>query len=243
MSVIDPNKIVAFVPSAGLGTRLKPLTNHAPKALVQFMGRSMLEGVLYRLHESGLRKFIINVHHFPEQMFAAIDELSKLYNIRISDETAQLLDTGGGLARAGQLLTEDEQTILVHNVDVYAGFDLQELIRFHAMRKNDVTFAVSNRSTSRKLVFDNNRLCGWVNDKTHESIGNCNGSQFAFSGIHLVKKSVFAGIKNAIFPLIPHYLSVMNHFQMAMFKHNAKNWFDLGTVERMQIAESVLKID
>lgn len=241
MSVIHFNRIVAFVPSAGLGTRLKPLTNHAPKALVQFMGRSMLEGVLYRLHEGGLRKFIINVHHFPEQMFAAINELSKLYNIRISDETAQLLDTGGGLARAGQLLTEDEQTILVHNVDVYAGFDLQELIRFHAMRKNDVTFAVSERTTSRKLVFNGERLCGWVNEKTQESIGNSDASRFAFSGIHLVEKAVIAATENNIFPLIPHYLSAMNRYKIEMFKHNANRWFDLGTPERIVHAESVLK--
>lgn len=240
MSVTHFEKIVAFIPSAGLGTRLKPLTNSTPKALVHFMGYSMLEGVLARLTAVGITKFIVNVHHFPEKMMAAIAQLNAKYDIRISDEATCLLDTGGGVLQAIRLLSDNEQTLLVHNVDVYAGFNLQHFIQSHLDYNNDITFAVSNRSTARKLVFNQGRLCGWVNEKTADSIGIIDGYRFAFSGIHLVNKAAFANAADKAFPLIPYYLSLMQRFSMRMFEHNSDKWFDLGTVKRISDAESTL---
>lgn len=243
MSEIDFNKIVAFIPSAGLGTRLKPLTNSIPKALVEFMGHSMLEGVLSRLSAVGFNKFIINIHHFPTQIRDAVNQLSGEYDIRISDETPKLLDTGGGVQQAVSMLTDSETTLLVHNVDIFSQVDIVRLIETHIKNANDVTFAVSSRETARKLVFNDGFLTGWVNAKTKKSIGDSVGSHFAYSGIHIVEKRMFIYCNDSIspFPLIPFFLSKTLVCKMGMFEHSANGWYDLGSVDRIRIAEDALR--
>lgn len=151
--------------AAGLGSRLKPLTDTKPKALIEVAGKPMLEHVILKLKASGFNEIVINVHHFADQI---LDFLQANHNfgvdIHISDETEELLDTGGGLEKAGKYFIspchEDKNGILLHNVDILSNCNLQDLIRFH-QQTPDVyaTMLVSRRITSRYLLFDGNNLC------------------------------------------------------------------------------------
>ena len=165
----------AMIFAAGLGSRLKPLTDTKPKALIEVAGKPMLEHVILKLKASGFNEIVINVHHFADQI---LDFLQANHNfgvdIHISDETEELLDTGGGLEKAGKYFIspchEDKKGILLHNVDILSNCNLQDLIRFH-QQTPDVyaTMLVSRRITSRYLLFDgNNLLCGWINKTTGE---------------------------------------------------------------------------
>ena len=165
----------AMIFAAGLGSRLKPLTDTKPKALIEVAGKPMLEHVILKLKASGFNEIVINVHHFADQI---LDFLQANHNfgvdIHISDETEELLDTGGGLEKAGKYFIsschEDKNGILLHNVDILSNCNLQDLIRFH-QQTPDVyaTMLVSRRITSRYLLFDdNNLLCGWINKTTGE---------------------------------------------------------------------------
>jgi NDP-sugar pyrophosphorylase family protein len=238
---MSPKKIVAFIPAAGLGTRLAPLTDNCPKALVPFLGKPMLETVLERLSKVGIHRFIVNVHHFPEQMFAAIAALQNRYAITISDERNQLLDTGGGVAKAMSLLQNDEHVLFVHNVDVVVPFSYEKLILQHLQSGSEATFAVSDRSTSRKLVFRSGALVGWINTKTGDTRGETqNGEPFAFSGVHIVNRRVFENTCAEPFPLIPYYLNLRTRKKMELFLHSPNGWYDLGTVQRLKNAEKAL---
>ena len=237
--------IVAFIPAAGLGTRLKPLTDNKPKALVHFAGKTMLEGVISRMFDLGIRKFIVNIHHFADLMMTEISSLQSKYDIVISDESNQLLDTGGGLVKAAGFHHETK-TILVHNVDVFAQINYTSLIDYHFENRSDITMAVSQRDTSRKLLFVDNQLKGWKNFKTGETIGKSDSDDdkyLAFSGIHLVEAGVVKtnAPKEDVFPLIPWYVANCNKLKIFNWLHDANNWFDLGTPERIQNAEYYLR--
>ena len=151
--------------AAGLGTRLKPLTDHMPKALVPVAGKPMLEHVILKLIASGFDEIVINVHHFAEQIIDFLKEKNNFgIKIWISDETEELLDTGGGIKKASSLLNEP---FLVHNADILSNVDLKTLYDFHIASENDATLLVSPRKTVRYLLFNQtNRLCGWINKDT-----------------------------------------------------------------------------
>lgn len=239
------DNIAVFIPSAGLGTRLKPLTNDRPKALVEFMGKSMLEGVLERLYGIGIRKFCVNIHHFSELMRDEISRLNSKYDIIISDESDKLLDTGGGLVNAAKMLKACS-TILVHNVDVFADINLESFIQYHIQNKHQISMAVSDRDTSRKLFFVNKLLRGWKNFKTDVHIGKYsddNASYKAFSGIQMVDKEVILNHhpEEDKFPLIPWYIRICDKIKIHEWIHESSNWFDLGTTERILLAEKYLK--
>ncbi|MBR5193864.1 MAG: NTP transferase domain-containing protein, partial [Bacteroidaceae bacterium] len=155
----------AMIFAAGLGTRLKPLTDHMPKALVPVAGKPMLEHVILKLIASGFDEIVINVHHFAEQIIEFLKEKNTFgIKIWISDETEELLDTGGGIKKASSLLNEP---FLVHNADILSNVDLKALYDFHIASENDATLLVSPRKTVRYLLFDQTtRLCGWINKDT-----------------------------------------------------------------------------
>ncbi len=235
------HEIVAFIPAAGLGKRLKPLTDNKPKALVTFLGKTMLEQVIIRLDSLGIKNFIVNIHHFPGQMRECIKKLQCKYSIRISDESDLLLDTGGGLCNAAKLMMSNEKSLLVHNVDVYANIDLELMLQFHKEQNADVTLAVSDRNSSRKLLFNNHILCGWKNLKTGEEILNDKQKEprtLSFSGIHIIDKSIFAHCPNkTIFPVMPWYIDLSVKKRICGWEHSPNNWADLGTLERIREAE------
>lgn len=160
----------AMIFAAGLGTRLKPLTDTMPKAIVPVAGKPMLEHVITKLKSSGFDDIIINIHHFGEQIIDFLQANNNFgVNIRISDEREMLLDTGGGIKRALELFPTDEP-VLIHNVDILSDVDLNALYGFHLRSGNDATLMVSERKTSRYLIFDKeDRLCGWINKGSGET--------------------------------------------------------------------------
>ncbi|MDE7381595.1 MAG: NTP transferase domain-containing protein [Muribaculaceae bacterium] len=166
----------AFVLAAGLGTRLKPWTEHHPKALVPVGGIPMLERVIEKLRGEGFDEIVINVHHFASQI---IDFLKKFNNqeseieshlkIEVSDESEKLLDTGGGLLYAIEQLSHDDGPVLVHNVDILSNASLSDLVEVHKRNGNDATLLVSQRNSTRQLIIDSKgKLRGWINIATGE---------------------------------------------------------------------------
>ena len=185
----------AMILAAGLGTRLKPLTDHKPKALVEVDGVPMLERVILTLKRQGFSYIVVNVHHFADQIKDYLASKDFGVDISISDESDVLLDTGGGIVKAAPLLFKyDEQPVLVHNVDILSNAGLGELME---LNDNLTKLLVSERDSSRKLIFDENlNLKGWHDLKTDRYrpdnfINSPDFKEYAFSGIYLIsKKSV-----------------------------------------------------
>lgn len=181
----------AMIFAAGLGTRLKPLTDTMPKALVRVGGEPLLHHVVMNLRAAGFDRIVVNVHHFARQI---VDYLAANGNfgidIRVSDESDALLDTGGGIRKAAPLFNPDEP-ILIHNVDIMSNVNLAKF--YASAREHDATLLVSDRQTSRYLTFDDRmRLSGWINTKTGETRGPAPyGTRHAFSGIHVFSPRLF----------------------------------------------------
>lgn len=233
--------------AAGLGTRLKPLTNSKPKALVEVNGVSLLENNLNKLIGYGCNHIVINVHHFADQIIEHINKKHYNADIFISEEKDLLLDTGGGLVNAKKYF-DTSRDILIHNVDIISKIDLLELYKIH--RENNVmaTLAVSERETSRYLLFDNeNNLCGWENTKTGEKIiakEDKNLIRFGFSGIQLIKPELINLInKEGSFPIIPEYLNLAKLYPIKSFVHSKDNWVDVGKLDAIEKAERLLNLN
>ncbi|MBQ8866161.1 MAG: NTP transferase domain-containing protein [Bacteroidaceae bacterium] len=208
----------ALIFAAGLGTRLKPLTDSRPKALVEVYNEPLLAHVLRKLSKAGYTEVVINVHHFGEQIIDYVNSHPiNGMDIRISDERAQLLDTGGGIRQAGHLFTDDGHPFLIHNVDIFSNLDVKS---FYAdnLRNEGATLLVSERKTSRYLLFspEDNRLVGWTNVQTGEvkspypdlRVEDCR--MYAFAGIHLFSPSLLPLMNEwpTRFSIIDFYLSV-----------------------------------
>lgn len=233
--------------AAGLGTRLKPLTNSKPKALVEVNGVSLLENNLNKLIGYGCNHIVINVHHFADQIIEHINKKHYNADIFISEEKDLLLDTGGGLVNAKKYF-DTSRDILIHNVDIISKIDLLELYKFHCENNVMATLAVSERETSRYLLFDNeNNLCGWENTKTGEKIiakENKNLIRFGFSGIQLIKPELINFInKEGSFPIIPEYLNLAKHYPIKSFVHSKDIWVDVGKLDAIEKAERLLNLN
>lgn len=225
--------------AAGLGTRLRPLTNDRPKALVEVAGRTLLEITLARLRTFGIREVIVNVHHFADKV---VDYLAANSNfgmrIEISREE-ELLDTGGGLKKAAWFFLESgadsDAPFLLHNVDVLSTIDLAAMARFHAARGALATLAVQNRRTSRPLLFDQNGLLrgrGTGQESNEESA-------LAFSGIHIVSPHIFTSMhEEGAFSIIDAYIRIAAQgASIAAFHADLFYWRDLGKPENIAQAE------
>jgi NDP-sugar pyrophosphorylase family protein len=236
----------AMIFAAGLGTRLRPLTNNIPKALVKINNKSLLELIIKKLNSFGFTDIIINIHHFPGKIIHFLEENDYFNcNIRISDETDLLLDTGGGLVNAKSFFN-DGKPFLVHNVDVLSDIDLEDLYNHHIRNNAMVTMAVSDRPTMRYLRFsDDMQLVGWENNKTGEEIVSKEVSNFtklAFSGVHVISPEIFNLLtKKGKFNIIPEYLELSKTQAMLGYKHSANNWMDVGKIENIKNAEELLK--
>lgn len=233
--------------AAGLGTRLKPLTNSKPKALVEVNGVSLLENNINKLINYGCNHIVINVHHFADQIIEHINKKHYNADIFISEEKDLLLDTGGGLVNAKKYF-DTSRDILIHNVDIISKIDFLELYKIH--RENNVmaTLAVSERETSRYLLFDNeNNLCGWENTKTGEKIiakEDKNLIRLGFSGIQLIKPELINLInKEGSFPIIPEYLNLAKHYPIKSFVHSKDIWVDVGKLDAIEKAERLLNLN
>ena len=241
----------AMILAAGLGTRLRPLTDHRPKALVEVAGRTMLEITLSRLRAAlGVREVIVNVHHFPDMILdypKANDNFGM--QIEVSREEV-LLDTGGGLKKASYFFLEDsngiEAPFILHNVDVISTIDLQRMVQFHAENQALATLAVQDRVTSRYLLFDEQlQLCGRQSgqDRKSELVRSSEPVQaLAFSGIHVISPRLFAMMtEEGVFSIITSYLRLAARGERILdFRADDYYWRDLGRPDDLlQAAQDV----
>lgn len=236
----------AFVLAAGLGTRLKPFTDHCPKALITVNGTTLLELNLRNLIQQGATRIVVNVHHFAEQITNFINSHSWEAEILISDESDMLLDTGGGLKKAEALFSKKEP-ILVHNVDILSRIDFGAMVSQHSESKSIATLAVSRRDTSRQLLFNNsNQLIGWHNETTDEykwsSARQKKYNNLAFSGISVIQPQLLDLLPEALQPysIITAYLQLSNMHHIGAFCHNQADWIDVGKPETLAMAQHFL---
>lgn len=237
----------AMILAAGKGTRLQPLTNTRPKALVEIDGKPLLGIIINNLKNSGFTDIVINVHHFAEQIYKFLSDNNNFgVNIRISDEQDLLLDTGGGLLKARPYLM-DGDPILVHNVDIITNLNLKELYTFHKQTKALATMAVKNRNTSRSLLINSEGdLSGWINNLTGE-VKHARGDlahlkPIAFSAIHVLSPEIFELItETGVFSIMDVYLRIAKTHRIATFMHDNDYWLDLGRIENIEEAANFLK--
>lgn len=255
--------------AAGLGTRLKPLTDRIPKALVRVGGKPLIEYVLKNLVAAGSKRIVVNVHHFANQIIEYLQQNDFGVDICISDETEMLLDTGGGIKNAAPFFNNSEP-VLIHNVDILSNVDLRALYNYaceaEIEQKVDAVLLVSLRKTKRYLIFNKDmRLVGWTNVDTGEvkspyetlheltftqpyDNNNVTNEQygytlFAFSGIHIIGNKVFEAMNecSAKFPIMDFYLQYAKdlHF-VGKVKNNLK-LMDVGKLDTLAEADAFVK--
>ena len=240
----------AMILAAGLGTRLRPLTDNRPKALVEVAGYTLLEITLRRLRKLGVREVIVNVHHFADMVEEYLKKNDNFgMRIEISREEV-LLDTGGGLKRAAWFFLESsgdsEEPFLLHNVDVLSTIDLDRMLEFHRRHQALATLAVQDRETSRYLLFDEqNRLCGRRagRDQAPEIVRPSKKTQaLAFSGVHVISPRLLSIMsEDGAFSIVTSYLRLAGQGEKIIaFRADEYYWRDLGKPENVkQAAEDV----
>lgn len=223
--------------AAGLGTRLKPWTDHHPKALALVNAKSLLQRNIEYLQQSGIRDVIVNVHHFADQIIQAV-ELHKGWGSRIaiSDETGSVLETGGGLKKAAWFF--DQGDFVLMNADVLTDMDLNAMMEFHLYKKSLATLAVSERQTSRYFLFDKDScLCGWRNiNSGEEKLVKYTTTLIpkAFSGIHIISTAIFPKIKKeGKFSMVELYLELAKAELIRAFDHSGSKFIDVGKPESL----------
>ena len=235
--------------AAGLGTRLRPLTDTMPKALVPVAGKPLLYHVMNKLRSAGYDEFIVNVHHFPEQIREYL--ASTDFKVQISDESEELLETGGGILHAEKLLLPCQEPFLVHNVDIVSNLDLawlRDITRPEAL----ATLVVSDRPTRRYLLFDDGlRLVGWTDTATgevrspHPGLDASKYRKLAFAGVHNLSPRIFdcmrAGGFSGRFPIMDFYLKVCAREPIYGVTPENLQLVDAGKLESLAPAEEIIK--
>jgi len=230
--------------AAGLGTRLKPFTENHPKALAVVGNKTLLQRNIEYLKFYGFNEFILNVHHFPDQIITFLNKHENFgCNITISDETVALLETGGGLKKASGFLKGNEP-FLVMNVDMLTNLDIGKMIAFHNEYRPLATLAVTERVTSRYFLFNNqNELSGWKNTKTEEEKIRRHHADLipkAFSGIHIIEPAIFDLMKQeGKFSMVDVYLDLCSEHRIMGYDHSNDILIDVGKPESITEAESL----
>jgi NDP-sugar pyrophosphorylase family protein len=241
----------AMILAAGLGTRLRPLTDDLPKALVEINGRTLLEITLSRLRAYGIREVMINVHHFADMILKYL-EMHDNFGMRIEVSREEvLLDTGGGLKKAAYFFLGDpdrsDEPFIVHNVDVISTIDLGRMVQFHTENQALATLAVKDRETLRYLVFDDQlQLCGrqYGRDQEPEFVRPSSHVQaLAFSGIHVISPRLLAMMtEDGVFSIMTAYLRLAAHKEKILaFRADEYYWRDLGRPDNVLQAAQDLK--
>ena len=243
----------AMIFAAGLGSRLKPLTDTMPKALVPVAGCPMLEHVILKLKASGFTEIVINIHHFGEQIIDFLKTNNDFgLTIHISDERDRLLDTGGGIRKARLFFENSGEPFLVHNVDILSDMNLKELYDFRMQSGSVATLLASRRTTSRYLLFNTERkLRGWINKDTgqvkpegfhyDESLYR----EYAFSGIHVFSPAVFRLMEaprwEGKFSIMDFYLATCGQTDYSGYLAEKLELIDIGKPETLARAEEFVK--
>lgn len=232
--------------AAGLGTRLKPFTDKHPKALALVNGKSLLQRNVEYLQQFGIYDVVINVHHFAGQIIDAINTNKGWGSkITISDESDEVLETGGGLKKAMLLLNGNENFILM-NVDILTDLNLGAMINFHLQEKPLATLATTHRKTSRYFLFnDNSELCGWRNTETGAERIYRNAETYyqrAFSGIHIINSRIFSLMhEEGKFSMVDVYLEASKTERIKSFDHSAGKFIDVGKPESIIKAAAIFE--
>jgi NDP-sugar pyrophosphorylase family protein len=227
--------------AAGLGTRLKPFTDHHPKALAPVLGKTLLERNILYLQQFGINEVVVNVHHFADQIEQVLMENNGFGSlVHISDERDQVLETGGGLLKAYSFFSDED--FVVMNVDMLTNLDLKKLILAHQSSQALATLAVMQRSSSRQLLFDTAmQLCGWRNNSTGEIKASRpleHTSDFAFSGIQIINSSFFQQVTHSgKFSIIDAYLKLAETLTIKGFDHSGDLVIDVGKPDSLLLAE------
>lgn len=233
--------------AAGMGTRLRPLTDVRPKALVEVAGRPLLDHTLRRLVAAGASEAVVNVHHFADQVIDYLAANDYGIPVRVSDERERLLDTGGGIRHAAPLFSADDSPVLIHNVDILHNADLGAF--YARYMAEDAALLVSERATSRYLLFDaDDRLVGWTNAQTGEvrtpyaDLDLSAVKRYAFSGIHLFSPRLFPLLQDfpERFPIMDFYLSVCDRVAIKAAPVPGLRLLDVGKQDTLAAAEDFL---
>lgn len=230
--------------AAGLGTRFKPWTDSHPKALALVNGKSLLQRNIEYLQQYNIKDVVVNIHHFPQQIIQAIQQ-NKGWgsNVIISDESNEVLETGGGLLKAKELLQNGEPFVTL-NADFLTDLNIDDLLKFHKEKKSLISFGITNRKTSRYFLFDeDNRLCGWRNVNTGEekiSINKPGLKQMAYSCVVVFKPEIFDLIpQRGKFSLVETYLSLAAQYPIYGYDHTGDKLVDVGKPESVAVAEQL----
>jgi len=234
----------AIILAAGLGSRLKKLTQDKPKALIEVNGITMLESVIMKLKNQGITEFLINIHYLGQNIIDFLSNNNNFgVNITISDERQKLLDTGGAILKARHFISGNEP-VLVHNVDIISDVNFNELLNNHNDSNCVATLCVRKRDSGRGLLFNNRmHLVGWTNIEKHEfrwvNKKHINYDTFAFSGIYMIAPE-FADLitQTGKFSIIDTWLEIAKKNTISGYVDTSIVWHDLGTVEKINIAEN-----
>lgn len=239
----------AFIFAAGLGTRLKPLTDTMPKALVPVGGKPLLYHVIEKLKSGGIKKIVINIHHFGEMIIDYVKENNNFgIEIVFSDERQMLLETGGAIKHAVDLL--GDEPFLIHNVDILSNVDLEALINAHTESNSAATLLVSKRNSTRALLFSSDgNLTAWTNKTTgevktpYESIDIATLEEFAFSGIHIFTPRLFKyfGAYPEKFSIIDFYLNTCKEEKIKAYTQEELQLLDVGKLDSLEKAEEYVR--
>lgn len=239
----------AFIFAAGLGTRLKPLTDTMPKALVPVGGKPLLYHVIEKLKSAGIKKIVINIHHFGEMIIEYVKENNNFgIEIVFSDERQMLLETGGAIKHAVDLL--GDEPFLIHNVDILSNVDLEALINAHTESNSAATLLVSKRNSTRALLFSSDgNLTAWTNKTTgevktpYENIDIATLEEFAFSGIHIFTPRLFKyfGAYPEKFSIIDFYLNTCKEEKIKAYTQTNLQLIDVGKLDSLEKAEEYVK--
>ena len=235
----------AFIFAAGLGTRLKPLTDTMPKALVPVGGKPLLAHVIEKLKAAGCKKIVINIHHFGDLIIDYVKSQNSFgVEILFSDERQMLLETGGAIKHAVDLL--GDEPFLIHNVDILSNVDLKALIAAHSKADSAATLLVSKRNSTRALLFNSEgNLTAWTNKTTGEvkspysDIDISNLNEFAFSGIHIFSPRLFKyfGAYPEKFSIIDFYLNTCKDEKIKAYTQEGLQLLDVGKLDSLEKAE------
>ena len=244
----------AMILAAGLGTRLKALTQDKPKALVPLNGKPLLQHCIENLIANGFHHIVINVHHFGEQIIDFVKLHQFDADIEISDERDLLMDTGGGIVKATPLF-KDSKAVLVHNVDIISNVNLGEMSQQFLASGDDAWLLTQDRETNRKLLFNTeNQLIGWTNkaeskfkwvhpekDGPSTGSGTCSYQEMAFSGLHFFRSDLFGEFEDKPQSVIDLYLNLAKTNRIISKPIQPDYWFDLGKPEQLLAAENYIK--
>ena len=244
----EDKSMIAMLFAAGLGTRLKPFTDVHPKALAVVNNKTLLQHNIEYLQQFGIRKVVVNVHHFADQINAIIKENNGWGSeVLISDETNEVLDTGGGLLKAAPFFCGYENIVLM-NVDILTNLNLSKMLAAHKASNALATLAVTKRNTSRYFLFNQqNQLCGWMNATTNEVKGVEHFDEklhekLAFSGIHIIQTKMLSLInKTGKFSLVDVYLDLMKTKFIAAYDHSDDLFIDVGKPDSLLTAATMFK--